>query len=64
MDTFLWVEQYRPKTVGDCILPKTLEDTFQEFVEKGNVPNLILSGGPGIGKTSIAKAMLDELGAT
>ena len=64
MDTFLWVEQYRPKTVGDCILPNTLEDTFQEFVEKGNVPNLILSGGSGIGKTTIAKAVLNEIGAT
>ena len=43
MDTFLWVEQYRPKTVDDCILPQSLKDTFKEFVEHGNVPNVILS---------------------
>jgi len=64
MDTFLWVEQYRPKTVDDCILPQSLKDTFKEFVEQGNVPNVILSGGPGVGKTTIAKAVLDEIGAT
>ncbi len=64
METFLWVEQYRPKTVDDCVLPDSLKTTFKEFVEKGNVPNLILSGGPGVGKTTIAKAVLDEIGAT
>ena len=64
MDTFLWVEQYRPKTVDDCILPQSLKDTFKDFVEHGNVPNVILSGGPGVGKTTIAKAVLDEIGAT
>ena len=64
MDTFLWVEQYRPKTVDDCILPQSLKNTFKEFVEVGNVPNIILSGGPGVGKTTIAKAVLDEIGAT
>ena len=64
MDTFLWVEQYRPKTVDDCILPQTLKSTFKEFVANGNVPNVILSGGPGVGKTTIAKAVLEELGAT
>ena len=61
---FLWVEQYRPKTVDDCILPQNLKNTFKEFVEQGNVPNVILSGGPGVGKTTIAKAVLDEIGAT
>jgi len=64
MDTFLWVEQYRPKTVDECILPQSLKDTFKEFVEQSNVPNIILSGGPGVGKTTIAKAVLDEIGAT
>ena len=64
MDAFLWVEQYRPKTVDDCILPQTLKNTFKEFVVNGNVPNIILSGGPGVGKTTIAKAVLEELGAT
>ena len=61
---FLWVEQYRPKTVDDCILPQNLKSTFKEFVEQGNIPNVILSGGPGVGKTTIAKAVLDEIGAT
>ena len=64
METFLWVEQYRPKTVDDCILPQSLKNTFKEFVESGNIPNIILSGGPGVGKTTIAKAVLDEIGAT
>ena len=64
METFLWVEQYRPKNVESCILPKTLKDTFSEFVKQGNVPNLILSGGSGVGKTTVAKAVLDELNAT
>ena len=64
MDTFLWVEQYRPKTVDDCILPQSLKNTFKEFVEAGDVPNVILSGGPGVGKTTAAKAMLEQIGAT
>lgn len=58
---FLWVEKYRPKTVDECILPDDLKNTFQQFVNQNNVPNLLLSGGPGVGKTTIAKAMLDEL---
>ena len=64
METFLWVEQYRPKDVVSCVLPKDLKDTFSEFVNQGYVPNLILSGGPGVGKTTIAKAVLAEIGAT
>ena len=63
-ETFLWCEQYRPKDVESCILPKNLKDTFSEFVQSGRVPNLILSGSSGVGKTTIAKAMLDELDAT
>ena len=63
-ETFLWCEQYRPKDVESCILPKNLKDTFSEFVQSGQVPNLILSGGSGVGKTTIAKAMIDELDAT
>ena len=64
MDTFLWVEKYRPKTVKDCILPKKLKDTFQEFVKDKHIPNLILSGSAGVGKTTVAKAMVEEIGAT
>jgi len=63
-ETFLWCEQYHPKDVESCILPKNLKDTFSEFVQSGQVPNLILSGGSGVGKTTIAKAMIDELDAT
>ena len=64
MDTFLWVEKYRPKTVKDCILPKILKDTFQEFVKDKHIPNLILSGSAGTGKTTIAKAMVEQIGST
>jgi len=60
-DEYLFVEKYRPKTVGDTILPSDLKNTFQKFVDQKNVPNLILSGSPGVGKTTIAKAMLEEL---
>lgn len=62
LQDFLWCEKYRPKTVEDTILPADLKATFQQFVEQKNVPNLILTGGPGVGKTTIAKAMLEELG--
>ena len=64
MEDFLWVEKYRPKTIEECVLPDALKQTLSEFVSKGDLPNLILSGGPGIGKTTAAKAMLDELGLT
>ena len=60
---FLWVERYRPKTVEDCILPDETKKTFKEFVAKGEIPNLLLAGPPGIGKTTIAKALCNELGA-
>jgi DNA polymerase III delta prime subunit len=62
-EDFLWCEKYRPKTVQETILPVNLKQTFQAFVDQRNIPNLILSGGPGVGKTTIARAMLEELGA-
>lgn len=60
-EEFLFVEKYRPKTVEDCILPENLKNTFQEFVNQKNVPNLLLSGSAGCGKTTVAKAMLEQL---
>ena len=62
-EEFLWVEKYRPHTISDTILPPELKNTFQQFIDQDNVPNLILSGGPGVGKTTVARAMLDEIGA-
>ncbi len=59
---FLWTEIYRPKTVDDCVLPQNLKDIFNAFVKEGEVPNLILSGGAGVGKTTVAKALLDQMG--
>ena len=56
----LWVEKYRPQTIQDCILPNTIKDSLQEFVDKSHVPNLLLSGGAGIGKTTSAVALCKE----
>ena len=64
MEDFLWVEKYRPKTIGECVLPSGLKQTLSEFISKGDLPNLILSGGPGVGKTTAAKAMIEQLGLT
>jgi len=61
-DNPLWVEKYRPKTVEETILPTDLKETFQTFVNQESIPNLILSGGAGVGKTTIARAMLEQLG--
>ena len=61
---FLWVEKYRPNKVKDCILPDTTRNVFQGFVEQGELPNLLLSGTAGVGKTTIAKAMCEEIGAS
>ena len=59
---FLWVEKYRPKTINECILPQDTKKTFQSFLDKGEVPNLLLSGPAGCGKTTVAKALCHELG--
>lgn len=60
-DEFLWVEKYRPKTIEDTILPCELKKTFQQFVDQKNIPNLLLSGSAGVGKTTVARAMLEQL---
>jgi len=61
-DEFLWVEKYRPKTIEECILPEGIKKTFLEFLNKGEVPNLLLSGPAGCGKTTVAKALCHQLG--
>ena len=61
-DEFLWVEKYRPKTIEDCILPERIKKTFLDFLDKGEVPNLLLAGPAGCGKTTVAKALCNQLG--
>jgi len=63
MSNFIWVEKYRPKTIEECILPESAKQMFQEFLNKGEIPNMLLAGPPGIGKTTVAKALCNELGA-
>ena len=63
MSDFIWVEKYRPTTIDECILPKGIKKTFQDFVGRGEIPNMLLSGPPGIGKTTVAKALCHQLGA-
>jgi len=62
MEHLLWTEKYRPKKINDCILPERLKKPFQEYVNQSNIPNLLLSGGAGVGKTTVAKAMCEEIG--
>ena len=60
-DEFIWTEKYRPSRIADCILPQSLRDTFSSLVKTGELPNMIFSGGPGIGKTTVARALCNEL---
>ena len=64
MNDILWVEKYRPVTIDDCILPSELKQTFQQFVDNEEIPNLLLTGTAGVGKTTVAKAMLEQIGCT
>ena len=63
MNHYLWVEKYRPKTIDDCILPDSMKATFRSFIESGEMPNFLFAGGPGVGKTTVARALCDEVGA-
>jgi DNA polymerase III delta prime subunit len=60
-DEFLWVEKYRPKSIDDCILSDGLKKTFSEFVENKEIPNLLLTGSAGVGKTTVARALCEQL---
>ena len=62
-ENFLWVEKYRPQTIEDCILPDATKEVFRGFLEQGEIPNLLLSGTAGVGKTTVAKALCAEIGA-
>tara|TARA_Y100000385_G_scaffold157657_1_gene163503 strand:+ start:4094 stop:5029 length:936 start_codon:yes stop_codon:yes gene_type:complete len=62
VEEFLFVEKYRPKTIDECILPKGLKDTFNEIVQKGELPNMMFTGSAGVGKTTVARALCNEMG--
>lgn len=60
---YLWVEKYRPQTIDECILPESMKKTFKEFISSGELPNFLFCGGAGVGKTTVAKALCNEIGA-
>ena len=60
---FLWTEKYRPQTIDECILPQSMKDTFKQFIDSGELPNFLFCGGAGVGKTTVAKALCNEVGA-
>jgi DNA polymerase III delta prime subunit len=62
-EMFLWVEKYRPQKIDDCVLPQALKNTFRQYVEQGELPNFLFTGSAGVGKTTIAKALCNEIGA-
>jgi DNA polymerase III delta prime subunit len=61
-ESFLWVEKYRPKEISECVLPQYIKEIFNKIVQEGRIPNMILAGGPGMGKTTVAKALCNEIG--
>jgi DNA polymerase III delta prime subunit len=61
-DEYLWCEKYRPRRIADCVLPQSIQETFDAMIREGQVQNLLLCGGPGVGKTTVAKALCDEMG--
>ena len=62
-DQFLWVEKYRPQKIDDCVLPQSLKDTFKQYIDQGELPSFLFSGTAGVGKTTVAKALCNEIGA-
>jgi DNA polymerase III delta prime subunit len=62
-DQFLWVEKYRPQKIDDCVLPQSLKDTFKQYITQGELPSFLFSGTAGVGKTTVAKALCNEIGA-
>lgn len=62
-DFFVWVEKYRPQTLADCILPKSVQQTLESVLQQGSTPNLLFTGSAGVGKTTVAKALTKQLDA-